>query len=236
MTLRRFAFAAASLSVAACSSGSGSSPVAAADLESKYAAAVCQKFESCCPGTPGAPSEGACETSVKGFLDSAFGPNFADAKVSYSASVAGDCLSEINAAPCGFLVGSGIPQAPSCSHVFTGTIANGSACLGASPTECQSGLCGNEVSDANGVETGTCVAQVAAGGSCPSGSYSGSLCADGSYDNSSGANCACAAALGNGAACGANGDCTSGYCLSNVCTAAPSSLSTNACSQISSLY
>jgi hypothetical protein len=189
--------------VLSCSSES----IPLSEFDSRATKTLCDREVRC----GNYPDEASCESAT--FSELQIEADTAAGKVKYDGEAAASCLAAYGSLGCSASAAG--PASPSlnetCSHVFTGTIANGGACL--IDEECASQSCDLSTCGGAACCLGACQAQIALGGGC---SAVGAACVQGTFckvGSSGGAICTAPLALGQ--ACdGASDRCAPGtFCL-----------------------
>ena len=153
-----------------CGSGGGG-PIPISQLAGVTLDAFCARLVRC--GFD--PDVAACESAWFSNLQAEY--DVTTGKVIYDAEAASRCIDGYASEGCTISVLDPAAEqmhTEACRAVFTGTVANGGACL--SGADCVSQSCGVAACDTATCCAGTCQPQVAAGGDC---SGNGAVCVDG---------------------------------------------------------
>jgi hypothetical protein len=187
--------------------GCNSESIPLSEFDSQGTKTICDREVRC----GNYPDEATCESAT--FTELQVQAEAAAGKVKYDGEAAASCLAAYGALGCSASeVGAASSSVvETCSHVFTGTIVNGGACL--IDQECASQSCNLSACDGASCCLGSCQAQIALGGDCSS---AGAVCAGGTFCKpgiSGGA--LCAAPIAPGQACDDASDlCAPGtFCL-----------------------
>lgn len=183
MKTKTLGLAAALLLLGCGGGGGGGTPVAFDSYPAELSTSFCAKTFECCTTAEimeeyslfgGLADEADCVTKFTPFLggeSAAFEASIAAGKMTYSESLAGDCLAAFSTASCSTYGSDDAPDG-SCDRIFEGLVANDASCD--FDEECVTQYCEGDDSDNN--VAGTCKALPAIGSECPD-----FECAQGAY-------------------------------------------------------
>ena len=192
-----------------CGGSDTAGPTAIGDLAAQDVAALCD-YQARCGAVTSAAACVAIFSADAQYSIAVIAPLVANGTIKYDAAKARACLDLIHVVPCDNSQRAVRVEPDACAQTFTGTIADGGACL--NNLQCVSTSC-SQTTCTDACCTGTCrptrPAPAALGQSCATGS-----CATDLYCTSGGV---CAALLAQGNPCNRDSQCAYG----TACTGSP---------------